>query len=58
MTHHHHPGYGHPPAVAMPSFLRMPLSGRLTVAACAVAAIWLLVWWAHGFGHEFAHGFW
>lgn len=48
MTHHHHPGHGHPAAVAMPSLLRMPLAQRLMVAAIVVAAIWALVWWAIG----------
>jgi hypothetical protein len=48
MTHHHHPGHGHPAAVIMPSLLRMPLVQRLVVGLCVVAVIWALVWWAHG----------
>ena len=32
----------------MPSLLRMPLAQRLLVAACVLAVVWLLVWWAHG----------
>jgi len=48
MTHHHHPGHGHPAAVVVPSLLRMPLAQRLTIAGCTIVAIWSLVWWAHG----------
>ncbi|HWL06331.1 MAG TPA: hypothetical protein VNQ99_15590 [Xanthobacteraceae bacterium] len=44
--HHHPPGRAHPPAAMGWSLLRLPVGGRLGIAAALLAAMWLAVFWA------------
>lgn len=41
--HHHAPGQPHPAQAVAWSILRMPLAGRLAVAAGLSAALWAIV---------------
>ena len=46
MTHHHHAGHSHPPAVIAPSMLRASAGQRLILALIGIGLLWSAVYWA------------